>query len=139
MNRKNLIELTAALAATAALCGPASAATPQTSGDTGQQGARELDVARNAWTECVRAAIPKLDHPESTSEAVARAAMNSCSDRYADLVQALSRTLGPSCDQEPDCTRNALAKAERDATKAATDEVVTARIRVAGAQVLICQ
>jgi hypothetical protein len=139
MNRKNLIELTAALAATAALCGPASAATPQTSGDTGQQGTRELDVARNAWTECVRAAIPKLDHPESTSEAVARAAMNSCSDRYADLVQALSRTLGPSCDQEPDCTRNALAKAERDATKAATDEVVTARIRVAGAQVLICQ
>lgn len=139
MNRKNLIELMVALAATAALCGQASAATPPTTGDTGQEGARELDVARKAWTQCVQAAIPKLDHPESTSDAVARAAMNSCSDRYADLVRAVSRTVGRRCGQDSDCTRNALAQAEREAAKAATDEVVTARIRVAGAQVLICQ
>ena len=96
MNRKNLIGLMVAVAATAALCGRASAATPQISGDTGQEAARALDVARNAWTECVRAAIPKLDHPESTSEAVARAAMNGCSDRYADMVRALLAHLGAS-------------------------------------------
>ena len=139
MNRKNLIGLMAAVAATAALSGPASAATPQTTGDTGQEGARELDVTRNAWTQCVRAAIPRLDHPESTSAAVAQAAMNSCSDPYADMVRALSRTLVTTCGQEADCTRNALAKAAHEATRAATDEVVTERIRVAGAQVLICQ
>ena len=139
MNRKNRIGLMLAVAATAALCGRAGAATPQAPGDTAQEGAGELDVTRKAWTECLRAAIPKLDHPESTSDAVARAAMNSCSDRYADLVQALSRTLAPTCAQDSDCTRDALAKAERDATKAATDEVVTERIRVAGAQVLIYQ
>jgi hypothetical protein len=32
-----------------------------------------------------------------------------------------------------------MAKAEREATKTATDEVLTERIRVAGAQVLVCQ
>src|SRR5665213_1174728 len=139
MNRKNLIGLVVAVTATAALCGRASAATPQNPGDTGQEAARELDVTRNAWLECVRAAIPRLDHPESTSDAVARAAVNSCSAQYADMVRALSRTLLPTCGQDSDCTRNALAKAEREATRVATDEVVTARIRVAGAQVLICQ
>ena len=138
MNRKNLM-LMVAVAATAALCGLASAATPQTAGDTAQEAAKELDVTRNAWLECVRAAIPRLDHPESTSDAVARAAMNSCAGQYADMVRALSRTIVPPCGQESDCTRNALEKAQREATRAATDEVVAARIRVAGAQVLICQ
>jgi hypothetical protein len=139
MNRKNLIALMLAVAATAAVCGRASAAAPQNTGDTGQEAARELDVTRNAWSECVRTAIPRLDYPESTSDAVARAAMNSCSDRYADMVRALSRTLVPTCGRDSDCTRAALAKAEREATRAATDEVTTARIRVAGAQVLKCE
>ena len=139
MKRKNLIQLVAAVAATAALCGLASAATPQHTDDTAQGAARELDVTRNAWLECVRAAIPRLDHPESTSEAVARAAMNSCSDQYTAVLGALSRTLAPTCDRDTDCTRAALAKVEREATQAATDEVLTARIRVAGAQVLVCQ
>ena len=139
MNPKNLIELMMALAATAALCGLASAATPQNTGDMGQHAARELDVTRNAWLECVRAAIPQLDQPESTSDAVARAAMNSCSDQYTAMLGALSRTLVPTCDRDSDCARTALAQAEREATRAATDEVVTARIRVAGAQVLKCE
>jgi hypothetical protein len=139
MERKNLIQLMMAVAAIAALCGRASAATPQHAEDTAQEAARELDVTRNAWLECVRAAIPRLDHPESTSDAVARAAMNGCSDQFTDMVRALSRTLGPTCGQDSDCTRNALAKAQSEARRAATDEVVTARIRVAGAQVLICQ
>jgi hypothetical protein len=139
MNRKNPVGLMVAVVATAALCGRAGAATPQHTGDAAQEAAKALDVTRNAWLECVRAAIPRLDHPESTSDAVARAAMNGCSDQYADMVRALSRTLLPTCGQDSDCTRNALAKAEGEATRTATDEVVTARIRVAGAQVLICQ
>jgi hypothetical protein len=139
MNHKNRIQLVVAIAATAALCGFANAATPQHTEDTAQQSAKELDATRNAWLECVRTAIPRLDHPESTSEAVARAAMNSCSDQYAAVLGALSRTLVPSCDRDSDCTRAARAKSEHEAIRAATDEVVTARIRVAGAQVLICQ
>ena len=129
MNRKNLVELMVAAAAMAALCGPASA----------QEAAGELAGTRSTWLACVRAAIPRLDRPESTSDAVARAAMTSCTDQYTAMLGALSRTLVPTCDRDPDCTRAALAKAEREATQAATDEVVTARIRVAGAQVLICQ
>jgi hypothetical protein len=117
----------------------ARAPTPLHTEDTAQEAARELDVTRSAWSECVRAAIPRLDHPESTSDAVARAAMNSCSDQYADMIRALSRTLVPTCGQDSDCTRNALANAQSEATRAATDEVVTARIRVAGARVLECQ
>ena len=132
MNRKNLIGLMVAVVATAAQFGHARAA-------TAQEAAKELDVTRNAWLECVRAAIPRLDHPESTSEAVAHAAMNSCSAQYADMARALSRASVPTCGQDSDCTRAAQAKAEREATRAATDEVVTARIRVAGAQVLVCQ
>jgi hypothetical protein len=139
MNRKNLIELMVGIAAPAALCGHASAATPQHTEGIGQEAARELDVTRNAWLECVRAAIPRLDHPESPSDAVARAAMKSCSDQYTAMLRALSRTLVPTCDRDSDCTRPALAKAEREATRAATEEVVTARIRVAGAQVLKCE
>jgi hypothetical protein len=139
MNRKNLIELMVGIAATAALCGRASAAPPQHTEGVGQEAARELDVTRNAWLECVRAAIPPLDHPESPSAAVARAAMNSCADQYTAMLGALSRTLVPTCDRDSDCARAALAKAEREATQAATDEVVTARIRVAGAQVLKCE
>jgi hypothetical protein len=139
VNRKNLIELMVAVTATGALCGLARAATPQHTEDTAQGAARELDVTRNAWLECVRAAIPRLDNPESTSDTVARAAMSSCSDQYADMVRALSRTLAPTCGQDSDCTRNSLAKAQSEATRAATDEVVTARIRVAGAQVLKCE
>jgi hypothetical protein len=139
MNRKNLIELLVAVTATAALCGLANAATPQHAEDTAQESAKGLDVTRNAWLECLRAAIPPLDHPESTSDAVARAAMNSCSDQYAAVERALARTLVPSCGRDPDCTRNALAKAQTEAARAATEEVVTARIRVAGARVLECQ
>ena len=139
MDRKTLIALLVAVTAAPIVCGHASAATPQTSGDTGQEATAELDAARNAWLDCVRAAIPRLDHPESTSEAVARAAMSGCSGQYTDLVRALSRTLVPTCGRDADCTRTALAKAEREATRTATEEVVTARIRVAGAQVLICQ
>jgi hypothetical protein len=139
VNRRNPIELMVAVAATAALCGLASAAAPQHTEDTAQEAAGELDVTRNAWLECVRAAIPRLDHPESTSDAVARDAMNSCSDQYTAMLRALSRTLVPTCDQDSDCTRAALVKAEREATRAAIDEVMTARIRVAGARVLECQ
>ena len=132
MNRKNLIELMLAVAVAAALCGRAGAATPP-------QAASELDATRNAWLECVRAAIPRLDQPESTSETVARAAMNGCTDQYATVERALSRTLAPSCSRNSDCTRDALAKAQVEATRTAIDEVVTARIRVAGARVLECQ
>jgi hypothetical protein len=139
MNRKNLIKMMSAVVATATLCGAACAATPQQAEGTGQPAARELDVTRTAWTECIRAAIPRLDHPPAISDVVARAAMDSCSDKYSDMVRALSRTLVPSCGQDSNCTRAALAKAERDATRTAIDEVMTARIRVAGAQVLECQ
>ena len=139
MNRKNLIGLLVAVAATAALSSIASAATPQRVEDSGQETAKTPDVTRNAWLECVRSAIPALDHPESTSEAVARAAMNRCSDQYAAMLEVVSHQLVPTCGQDSVCTRNAVAKAERDAAQAATEEVVTARIRVAGAQVLVCQ
>lgn len=139
MNRRNPIELMVAVAATAALCGCASAPAPQHPADTGQQIAGVLGIARNAWAECVRAAIPRLDHPPSTSDAVARAAMNGCSNEYQDMERALVRSLTPTCGRDADCTRNALAKARREATQAATDDVVTARVRAAGAQVLKCQ
>jgi len=139
MNLKNRIGLMVAVAATAALCGLASAATLQHAGDSAPEAASEVDVTRNAWLECVRAAIPRLDQPESTSEAVARAAMKSCSDQYTAMLGALSRTLAPTCNQDSECARNALAKAQGEAMRTATDEVVTARIRVAGARVLECQ
>ncbi len=139
MNRKNLVELMLAAAATAALCGNARAAAPQHTEDTAQEAATQLAITRTTWLTCLRAAIPRLDRPESTSDAVAHAAMSSCADQYTAMLGALSRTLAPPCDRDSDCTRAALAKAEREATHAATDEVVTARIRVAGAQVLICQ
>jgi hypothetical protein len=139
MSCKNLIGLIAAVAATASLCGCASAPMPQHTEEMRQETARELDATRNVWAECVRAAIPRLDHPESSSAAVARAAMNGCSIEYADVERILAGSLAPTCGRNPDCTRNALAKAQREATRAATDEVVTARVRVAGAQVLKCQ
>jgi hypothetical protein len=139
MNRKNLIEMMAAVVATAALCGPAGAATPQQTEGIGQPAARELDVTRSAWVECIRAVIPRLDHPPAISNVVARAAMDSCADKYSDMARALSHTLVPSCGQDANCTRTALTKAEREATQTAIDEVMTARIRVAGAQVLECQ
>ncbi len=139
MNRKSLIPLMIAIAATPSLCGLAGAATPLHTEDSAHQAARELDLTRIAWLECVRAAIPRFDHPESTSAAVAHAAMNNCSDQYTAMLDALARSLVPSCDRESDCARAAQAKAEREATQVATDEVVTARIRVAGAQVLECQ
>jgi hypothetical protein len=132
VKRTILIELMMAVAATAALSEYAIA-------DTRQQGGGELGIARNAWAECVRAAIPRLDHPPLTSDVVARAAMDSCADQYSDLVRALSRTLAPTCARDSDCTRAAVAKAQGEATRTAVDEVMTARIRVAGAQVLECQ
>jgi hypothetical protein len=139
VNRKNLLELMVAIAATATLCGCASAPTPQHTADMRQETATALEITRNAWADCVRAAIPRLDHPPSSSDVVARAAMNSCSDKYTDMARALSRSLVPTCGRDSDCTRAALAKAQRDATRAATDDVVTERVRAAGAQVLKCQ
>lgn len=138
MYRKNLIELMVAVAATIALCGCASAPTPHHAADLRQE-AREVGIARNAWSECVQAAIPQFDEPDTSSADVARAAMKGCSDQYTAIEQALVRTLAPSCGQDADCTRGALAKAQREATQAATDDVITERVRVAGAQVLKCQ
>ena len=140
MNRKNLIELMATVAATVALCGCASAPRPQHTADIRQEPAgAELGITRNAWAECVRAAIPRFDTPQTSSEAVARAAMKGCSDEYTAMERVLTRTLAPTCRRDPDCTRVALAKAQREATQDATADVVTARVRVAGAQVLVCQ
>jgi hypothetical protein len=139
MNHKKLIGAMLAVAVTAALCGRASGAAPQHTEGVTPEAAGELEAARNVWSECIRAAIPGLDRAESPSDAVGRAAMKRCSDQYTAMLAALSRTLVPTCDRDSDCTRAALAKAEREANRAATDEVVSARIRVAGAQVLICQ
>lgn len=144
MNCKGLIELMAAVAATVALCGCASAPAPQHAADMRQEATRELGITRNAWAQCVRAAIPRLDDPQSSSDVLssdvlARAAMKSCSDEYANMVRALARTLGPTCGRDPDCTRGALAMAQREATQAATDDVVTARVRAAGAAALQCE
>jgi len=144
MNRKNLIELMAAVAATAALCGCASAPPPRHTADMRQEAARDLGITRNAWAQCVRAAIPRLDDPQSSSvvassDVVARAAMRSCSDEYTDMARALVRTLAPTCRRDPDCTRGALATAQREATQVATNDVVTARVRAAGAAALQCE
>jgi len=144
MSRKNLIELVLAVAATAVVWGGASASTPQPTVDTRQEAAKELGITRNAWAQCVRAAIPRLDHPQSSSDvassdAVARAAMKSCSGEYADMVRALRRTLAPSCGRDPDCTRAALATARRQAKRLATNDVVNARVRAAGAAAVQCQ
>jgi len=144
MNCKNLIELLPAVAATAALCGCASAPTPQPTADAPQEAARGLGTARNAWAECVRTAIPRLDNPQTSSDiaasdVVARAAMQGCSDEYTHMEQALARTLPPTCGRDPDCTRRALATAQREATQVATEDVVSARVRAAGAAALQCQ
>ncbi|HEV2703654.1 MAG TPA: hypothetical protein VGV09_18660 [Steroidobacteraceae bacterium] len=139
MNCKNLLELMAAVAATAALCGCATAPTPRHTTDVPPDAARALTVTRNAWGECVRAAIPPLDDPQSPSEVVARAAMKGCSNEYTAMVQALARTQSPTCASGTDCTRDVDAKAQRWATKTATDAVVSARVQTAGAQVLKCQ
>jgi hypothetical protein len=139
MNRKNPMELMVAIAATAALCGCESAPVPLHTADRGEVSASELDSARGAWVECVRAAIPRLDHPESSSAVVASAAMSGCSGESTQMERVLARTLVPTCGQDADCTRNALAKAHREATQAAVDDVITARVRVAGAQVLKCE
>lgn len=144
MNRKNLIELMGAVAATAALCGCASAPPPQHTEEVPQQASRDLGSARNAWSKCVRAAIPRVDDPQSSagvlsSEAVARAAMKDCSDEYTDMMRALARTLAPTCGRDADCTRRALAAAQSKATQAATEDVVNARVRAAGAAALQCE
>ena len=144
MSRTNLIELIAAVAATAALCGCASAPTPQHTADMRQEATRELGITRNAWAQCIRAAIPRLDNPQSSSdvapsEEVARAAMKGCSVKYTDMVRALVRTLAPICRRSPDCTRDALARAQREATHFAVDDVVAARVGVAGAAQLQCE
>jgi hypothetical protein len=139
MNRKNVIQLMAAVALTAYLCGCAGAPAPQHTADMGPKAARQLGTTRNAWAECVRAAIPRVDDSLSTSDAVARAAMKGCSDEYTDMVQALARTLTPTCNRGSGCEQGALAKAQLEAIRVATDDVVTARVRVAGAQVLKCE
>jgi len=109
MNRKNLIALMVAAAAPAGLCGCASAPTPGP------------------------------DHPESSSEVVARVALNGCSDDYTNMTRAMARTLASTCDPDPECTVGALATAQREASQAATDALVTERVRAAGAQVLECE
>jgi hypothetical protein len=139
MNCKNLVKLMAAVTATVALCGCAIAPAQLHTADIRQEAAGEPGHARNAWEECVRAAIPGLDDVQSSSEAVARAAMKGCSDEYSDMLRAVSRTSAQTCGQDSDCTRGALAKTQREATQAAIDDVVTARVRVAGAQVLKCE
>jgi len=139
MNRWNLIGLIATIAVTAALCGCASAPPAQPTTDTQRQAAKELGIARSVWTECVRVAIPRLNDSQSASEVVARAAMKGCSDQYTAMERALTLTLAPSCGRDPACARGALATAQREATQAATDEVMSARVRTAGAQVLQCE
>jgi hypothetical protein len=139
MNRKILIGLMAAVAATAGLGACASAPAPQHTADRRQEATGELGVTRNAWAECVRTAIPRVDDPRSSSEVVARAAMKSCTDQYTAVTTALMHTLAPSCSHDAACASGAMAKAEREATQAATNEVVDARVRVAGAQVLKCE
>jgi hypothetical protein len=144
MSRKNLIELMAAVAATAALCGCASAPAPQRTADMRHEPTRELRITRNAWAQCIRAAIPRLDNPQSSSnvapsEDVARAAMKGCSDEYTDMVRALTGSLAPTCRRNADCTRGALARAQREATHFAIDDVVAARVGVAGAAQLQCE
>jgi hypothetical protein len=139
MNRKNLLELMAAVAATAGLCACVSAPTPQHSADTRLEADGDLGGTRGAWAECVRAAIPQVEDPRSSSEVVARDAMKGCSDQYTAMMDALARTQQPTCSQDPDCARSALAKAQHEAIQTATAEVVDARVRVAGAQVLKCE
>jgi hypothetical protein len=140
MNRRNLIELMATVAATVALWGCASAAPPQHTADLRPQPANnELGTAHTAWAECVRAAIPRFENPQSPSEVVARAAMQACSSEYTAVERVLTHSVAPTCGRDPDCTRVALAKAQREAIQDATADVVTARVRVAGAQVLVCQ
>ena len=153
-NRKNLIGLMPVVAAMVALCGcastpptpptPTTPPTPQHTVDMRQDAVGELGIARNAWAKCVRAAIPRLDNPQSSSDVassdvVARAAMKRCSNDYQDMVRALELTLGPTCGRDPGCTRHALATAQREATQVATDDVVTARVRAAGAAAVQCQ
>jgi hypothetical protein len=135
MNRKNRIELVAAAAATAALCGCTIVPTSRHTVESRQESVGNLDVARKAWTDCIQAAIPRVDDPHSSSVVVARVAMKGCSDEYS----AMTRTLASTCGRNPDCTRDTLAKAERVATQAATEDVVNARVHVAGAQVLKCE
>lgn len=157
-NRKDLIALMAAVAATAALCGCASAPAPQHTApapqhtadapqhtaDARREPSSELRLTRSAWSKCVRTAIPKHDDPQSSadvlsSEAVARAAMKDCSDQYTDMMRALARTLAQTCGRDRDCTRRALATAQRKAAQAATEDVVNARVRAAGAAALQCE
>lgn len=144
MNRKNLFELVAAITATAALFGCASAPAPRYAAAAPQDAARELGTARNVWAQCIRAAIPRLDDSQSSSgvlpsDAVARAAMKACSGEYTDMARALARTLAPACGRDPDCKRGALARAQREAVQTATQDVVTARVRTAGTAALQCQ
>lgn len=136
MNRKNLIGLMAALAAVA---GSASAQETARESAPTEQAATAAGTARKVWAECVRAAVLRLDDSESPSDAVARLAMKSCSDQYTDMVRAVELTLAPSCGRDPDCTRGALATLEREATQAATKEVLAARVRVSNEAVLKCQ
>lgn len=143
MNVKHLIGLMAGLAAAVALCGCASAPTrqetAQESATPGPEAASAVGTARNVWMECVRAAVSRLDDSESPSDAVARAAMKGCSDEHTRMVAAVARTLAPTCARDADCARSALAKVEREAEKAATQEVLAARVRASGSAVLKCQ
>ncbi|MEJ0008879.1 MAG: hypothetical protein WDM77_21570 [Steroidobacteraceae bacterium] len=138
MNRTNLMELLTALAGMIALVGCASTPTSQHTG-VRLQSVEEPGIAGSPWAACVRAAIPRLDDSQATSVVVAHAAMKACSDEYTNMERTIVSTLAPMCSRDADCTRGALAKVRHQAMQVATDDVVTARVRVAGDQVLKCQ
>jgi len=138
MNRKNLIGLVM-VAATAAMCGCASAPASRHTAQVRQEGAPELANSRSALAKCIRAALPQLDDRQSPSATIARAALRGCATEDQDLVRALVRASAPSCGGGADCTRDVEAKAQRDVTQLATDEVVNARVHAAAAQVPKCQ
>jgi hypothetical protein len=140
MNHKNLINIMLTVAATAALYGCASAPAPQQSRDIPQAATSdELVLTRNAWASCLQTAIPRLDVAQSPTDAVAHAAMQACTAEYTRLTQTQVNALAPACSRDAQCARNATAKAQREATQSAIDAVVTARVRVAGAQAIKCQ
>ena len=138
MNRRNRIAL-GVVAVTSALGAWALAGAAPHEPDARRDAAAEFAATRSALAHCIQRALPGLDDHLSSSESVARAALKSCTREFTDMVQAVARLYAPSCGGGSDCTQGALANAERGSTQVAIDEVNTERIRLAGAQVLICQ
>ena len=138
MDRKIRIALKG-VAVTIGLCGCAIVYAAPPAAPARQDAAVDFAATRGALAHCVERALPGLDDHLASSESVARAALKSCTKEYEQLVLSLTRMYAPSCGGGPECTQGARANAERGATQVAIDEVNTERIRVAGAQVLICQ